>query len=214
MTPQFLMNRHPGAMVRWGAIGFLSLLWVGTSTHGIGHIAPSGNCFSIGGGYVEYGYGWDWIRRKMICHSRTPPMGWFVHKLCPGRGAHSYAKLCIGIWVPLLLLLGYEVTRIRAVSEILLEFGPNLRVLLMLAAILAAVADLRDSLECFAAMMFALAAISIIPLTAFALRKRPRPGHCVGCGYNLFGNVSGICPECGQTIKPEWTGDSVGRPAE
>jgi hypothetical protein len=25
-------------------------------------------------------------------------------------------------------------------------------------------------------------------------------GHCQGCGYNLTGNVSGICPECGKQI--------------
>ena len=23
------------------------------------------------------------------------------------------------------------------------------------------------------------------------------PGHCQKCGYNLTGNVSGVCPECG-----------------
>jgi hypothetical protein len=28
-------------------------------------------------------------------------------------------------------------------------------------------------------------------------RTAPPPGHCRKCGYNLFGNVSGICPECG-----------------
>jgi hypothetical protein len=27
-----------------------------------------------------------------------------------------------------------------------------------------------------------------------------RPGHCQSCGYNLQGNMTGICPECGQTI--------------
>jgi hypothetical protein len=27
------------------------------------------------------------------------------------------------------------------------------------------------------------------------------PGHCQNCGYNLTGNVSGICPECGRGIK-------------
>lgn len=28
-------------------------------------------------------------------------------------------------------------------------------------------------------------------------RRRYPPGHCTMCGYNLHGNVSGICPECG-----------------
>jgi hypothetical protein len=26
--------------------------------------------------------------------------------------------------------------------------------------------------------------------------RRPR-GHCRSCGYDLTGNVSGVCPECG-----------------
>ena len=31
----------------------------------------------------------------------------------------------------------------------------------------------------------------------------PRPaGHCQQCGYNLTGNVSGRCPECGKKITP------------
>jgi hypothetical protein len=28
-------------------------------------------------------------------------------------------------------------------------------------------------------------------------RKRLKNGHCVPCGYDLTGNVSGVCPECG-----------------
>lgn len=28
-------------------------------------------------------------------------------------------------------------------------------------------------------------------------RKRARTGYCIQCGYNLFGNTSGRCPECG-----------------
>ena len=29
------------------------------------------------------------------------------------------------------------------------------------------------------------------------------PGHCQKCGYNLTGNVSGICPECGEPCEPD-----------
>ena len=27
--------------------------------------------------------------------------------------------------------------------------------------------------------------------------RRPKPGHCQRCGYDLTGNVSGVCSECG-----------------
>jgi hypothetical protein len=27
------------------------------------------------------------------------------------------------------------------------------------------------------------------------------PGHCQACGYNLTGNVSGVCPECGGVVR-------------
>lgn len=30
--------------------------------------------------------------------------------------------------------------------------------------------------------------------------RRPPKGHCQCCGYNLKGNVSGQCPECGELI--------------
>ena len=30
-------------------------------------------------------------------------------------------------------------------------------------------------------------------------RRYPR-GHCQGCGYDLTGNVSGVCPECGRAV--------------
>ena len=31
-------------------------------------------------------------------------------------------------------------------------------------------------------------------------RRRIPQGHCPRCGYNLTGNVSGICPECGEKV--------------
>ncbi|MGQ9649774.1 MAG: hypothetical protein ACUVXJ_06675 [Phycisphaerae bacterium] len=44
------------------------------------------------------------------------------------------------------------------------------------------------------------------PLVIFGLLNRwyapvrIPPGHCQKCGYNLTGNVSGVCPECGEKI--------------
>jgi hypothetical protein len=43
------------------------------------------------------------------------------------------------------------------------------------------------------------AAAAVLPvrwLVLFRRRRRP-PGSCATCGYNLTGNTSGVCPECG-----------------
>jgi len=37
-------------------------------------------------------------------------------------------------------------------------------------------------------------------LALYLASRRPLPGHC-RCGYNLTGNTSGICPECGNPTK-------------
>lgn len=34
-------------------------------------------------------------------------------------------------------------------------------------------------------------------------RCRNQAGCCINCGYNLKGNTSGICPECGAPVVPE-----------
>lgn len=34
------------------------------------------------------------------------------------------------------------------------------------------------------------------------------PDHCHSCGYDLFGNVSGICPECGTPVPTPQLGNS------
>ncbi|MDM8007650.1 MAG: hypothetical protein QUV05_16035 [Phycisphaerae bacterium] len=47
-----------------------------------------------------------------------------------------------------------------------------------------------------------------MPLVFFAIPtvylfwhdRRIPPGHCQSCGYNLTGNVSGVCPECGEKV--------------
>jgi hypothetical protein len=44
--------------------------------------------------------------------------------------------------------------------------------------------------------------LGVYPTSAFLRgpvreKWRRRQGRCVGCGYSLEGNVSGICPECG-----------------
>jgi hypothetical protein len=41
----------------------------------------------------------------------------------------------------------------------------------------------------------------VIPTTFLWWRcLRVLPGHCQNCGYDLTGNVSGVCPECGTAV--------------
>ena len=53
--------------------------------------------------------------------------------------------------------------------------------------------------------------LPLLALTAFVVhrdRTRKLPGQCRKCGYNLTGNTSGRCPECGvvQAIPPPASG--------
>ncbi len=49
-------------------------------------------------------------------------------------------------------------------------------------------------------LLFAYPTVAFIrgPLRRYRRRK---PGLCIKCGYNLTGNESGVCPECGTKIE-------------
>jgi hypothetical protein len=54
-----------------------------------------------------------------------------------------------------------------------------------------------------------LVPIGIVTILLWYLdRRRSQPGHCEDCGYDLTGNVSGRCPECGAEIVPVAAGDA------
>jgi hypothetical protein len=62
-------------------------------------------------------------------------------------------------------------------------------------------------MRCVVVPMPAIAVVSFcVPLVCYARRRRRHrrsaQGHCPACGYDLTGNVSGVCPECGKaTVK-------------
>ena len=52
-----------------------------------------------------------------------------------------------------------------------------------------------------APLWYALAPVAISTVWLWRLdRRRPAPGAC-RCGYDLTGNTSGRCPECGNALK-------------
>jgi hypothetical protein len=46
-----------------------------------------------------------------------------------------------------------------------------------------------------------LLVVAVPPVIAWRHTRRLSKGHCRQCGYNLTGNVSGICPECGTRFR-------------
>jgi hypothetical protein len=41
----------------------------------------------------------------------------------------------------------------------------------------------------------------VVAVLAHRRARGPKPGTCIKCGYNLSGNESGVCPECGSKFK-------------
>ncbi|MBN2446776.1 MAG: hypothetical protein JXO22_08620 [Phycisphaerae bacterium] len=54
---------------------------------------------------------------------------------------------------------------------------------------------------CIMTLMFCLPLLTRLCVGLFSRALPEGPGYCTNCGYNLTGNVSGICPECGTTIQ-------------
>ena len=54
----------------------------------------------------------------------------------------------------------------------------------------------NDMLAVGAVMLLATVGLIAMPLS----RRQPDPRLCTRCGYDLTGNVSGTCPECGTGV--------------
>lgn len=51
-----------------------------------------------------------------------------------------------------------------------------------------------------AALVLPLSAVTLRGLDEYRRRRAARREGCRSCGYDLTGNVSGVCPECGAAV--------------
>lgn len=59
-------------------------------------------------------------------------------------------------------------------------------------------------------LLLPLVLSSVVTALLYRRVRRIRPGHCSTCGYNLTGNESGICSECGTKIGEAKVGENGG----
>jgi len=60
-----------------------------------------------------------------------------------------------------------------------------------------------DSIMLLIPMWMLLLAVAIPMVVVPWRNQRPPRGYCSFCGYNLTGNTSGVCPECGKPTTTE-----------
>lgn len=61
----------------------------------------------------------------------------------------------------------------------------------------------RGSARFLVVPMWVPLVLIVVPSLIAWRSTRRRPGHCRKCQYDLTGNVSGVCPECGAEIEGE-----------
>jgi len=100
------------------------------------------------------------------------------------------AGILLGIAALFTLLIPSRISRVLGMTSIGCVFGP------MLIAI-GIVRRLPDEEAWFYLSLLSVpGALGII----FNGVLHDKPGHCTTCGYNLTGNVSGKCSECGEQV--------------
>ena len=118
----------------------------------------------------------------------------------------SYFAMCLAISAVVHYLIK------RYILAVLVAFLASWVGLLMVASVLYEQHEVFAGLSLIYSgmfsLMFALPVVLIVGIPFFLRRHRRRKlrfpsGHCQTCGYDLTGNVSGICPECGKAIVEE-----------
>lgn len=189
------------------ALGLLLLVVVITSLFcHVCYVWDSGHSLYFGNGVLEYGWGWGWIRIRMFHHSGAPTLGWTIQRPLPslvGLGPRT-PSVHIPFWLALLAdvaLTAYVYHRKR-----IFDYPPHRYLLALLiwgsieviVAVLLGLQIWTSDFKIFASTVLTVA----VPVAYVRYRESMvvLPGFCRKCRYNLTGNVSGRCPECGTDI--------------
>lgn len=170
------------------------------------YVWDSGHSFYFGNGVFEYGYGWSWIRLRMFHHAGAPTLGWTIQRPLPsldGLGPRT-PSVHLPLWLALLAvgtLTAYVYRRKR-----IFDYAPHqyLLALLVWGSIELIVAVLLGSHVWTSDFkIFAFTVLTVAVPVAYVRYRESMvvpPGFCRKCRYDLTGNVSGRCPECGTDI--------------
>jgi hypothetical protein len=116
------------------------------------------------------------------------------------------------VWLVLLALLPFMRGRRRLICELMLGLALVCSVAWLLDPTysFSLRSILRNEMMFWAVLMLVASSIGMVLVALLSDRSTPpRPPECDCCGYNLTGNVSGVCPECGEPVV-----DSVPTPKE
>jgi hypothetical protein len=126
---------------------------------------------------------WLWRRDRYKTRAALDRIG---RKLCPAvpvRITFRLIAVCFAIHFAFVFMLGTLLRRYGETDYLLMVVVEGIRILTIAMPVLAP-----------------LWAWLIVRYRNRLLRKFGSQTNCAGCGYDLTGNISGRCPECGQAV--------------
>jgi len=204
------LRRHPRRRMICFLIGAglltLGLILMSYFIHAAGDIGTGAFLF-VGDGGIELGNDWGWIRRRFHHHNGVPESEWSVHWARPELAGAIGEPLRLSFFILLALILAYLLVLFKGkltpvghekrsrlvvlIGVLFIVFNAvippfilwgdiRIMVSIMLTAVLFIWTDRRDYHS--------------------YLKQIGQDSACSRCGYDLTGNVSGVCSECGESI--------------
>jgi hypothetical protein len=154
---------------------------------------------------------WAWMCVVFICFAGMWP-DFILNRVAPlSRSLFVGMVGTCGFWLFLAVLIGYlggryRNWRVTLGGVIAMSLGTHFGEYAhdVLYRVTPGSSLLLNQHEASELLMYLVMGIVAAPIshvvTAWLASRRILPGHCQHCGYDLTGNVSGRCPECGQAV--------------